>query len=134
MLDKTAAKCVYVGMSTRTVGPLLTTPAAMMRRSVLKQAGIHYQARFSPSKDTTIMLEIIKASKLHTLPDVLVDYRWCADTTSKHQVHKMTATVGALFEYAKENFPETFAMYRVLTRSNFRNRLIVCAKPTLSCA
>jgi len=90
---------------------------AMMRLSVLRQTGICYQERFSPSEDMAIMLDIMKVAKLHNLPEVLVDYRWHADNTSKHQVDKMTAAVGALFEYAKRNFPELFAMHRALTRT-----------------
>lgn len=90
---------------------------AMMRRSLLKQAGIRYQACFSPSEDMAIMLDIMKVAKLHNLPEVLVDYRWHVDNTTKRQADKMTAAVGALLEYAQKNFPELFAMHRSLTRS-----------------
>ena len=99
---------------------------AMMRLSVLRQTGIRYQACFSPSEDMAIMLDVMKVAKLHNLPEVLVDYRWHADNTSKHQADKMTAAVGALFEYAQRNFPETFAKHQALTRTVANVRLFGC--------
>ena len=99
---------------------------AMMRMSVLKSAGIRYQTCFSPSEDMAIMLDVMKVAKLHNLPEGLVDYRWHADNTSKRQVDKMTAAVGALREYAQRNFPETFAKHHALTRTEACVRLFGC--------
>ena len=69
----------------------ITHSAAMIRRSVLIENGLRYEACFSPAEDYGLWCRLLPVTKFHNLPEILFDYRNYAGNTSKKQSERMLA-------------------------------------------
>ena len=97
-------------------------PSCMIRRSVLEEHGIRYEAMFSPSEDHALFCRMIPHTSFANLPDVLFLYRAWEGNTSHTQARKMeSATQGVLARARREN-PELWAMARthIIERRRYR--------------
>lgn len=63
--------------------------ASMIRKSVLTDNNIRYEAEFSPAEDYAMYGRLIGITKFHNLPEPVIRYRDHADNTSHHQKGKM---------------------------------------------
>ncbi len=63
--------------------------AAMVRKSVLLENNIRYEAKFSPAEDYMLWVRLIDKTMFHNLSDVLVYYRDFKGNTSHLQQEKM---------------------------------------------
>ncbi len=79
----------------------LAHSAAMVRKSILDDNNIRYEADFSPSEDYRLWFRLAKLTKFHNIPEVLFIYRWHDNNTSISQANKMmnmTWRIRALFK------------------------------------
>ena len=60
-------------------------PSAMIRKSVLLENNIRYEAEFSPAEDYMLWVRLIGKTKFANIPKVLLKYRDYAGNTSKIQ-------------------------------------------------
>lgn len=70
-------------------GCVVPHSAAMIRASVLREAGIRYEEAYSPAEDWWLWLRLLPLTKFHVIPEPLIDYRLYAGNTSKAQAEKM---------------------------------------------
>lgn len=92
-------------------GCVIPHTGAMLRRSVLQQTGIKYEAAFSPSEDYALWCRLIPHTCFHNLQEEMVCYRQHAGNTSKYragQMNRSTYIVRAMV--ATEN-PMLYQMY-----------------------
>ena len=106
-------------------------PSCMIRRSVLEEHGIRYEAMFSPSEDHALFCRMIPHTSFANLPDVLFQYRAWEGNTSHTQARIMeSATQGVLARVRREN-PELWAMARTHIVERRRYRLF--GVPVITC-
>ncbi|HCU59460.1 MAG TPA: hypothetical protein DIC64_05745, partial [Alphaproteobacteria bacterium] len=64
-------------------------PSSMLRKSVLLQNKIRYEAEFTPAEDYALWCSLIGKTKFANIPEVLQKYRDYPNNTSKNQAQKM---------------------------------------------
>ena len=80
-------------------------PAAMIRKAVLTQHNIRYEDEYSPAEDYCLWLRLMEHTRFHNIQEVLFHYRWHADNTTHHQLHRMSAATHELQLWAHEKHP-----------------------------
>lgn len=91
---------------------LIVHPASMIRKSVLIENNIRYEEEFSPAEDYALWCRLIKFTKFHNLPDILLNYRNHEDNTSHKRakdVENATLAIRAFVE------TDNLALYREFT-------------------
>jgi hypothetical protein len=87
-------------------------PAAMIRKSVLVENNIGYEARFSPAEDYRLWCRLMDFTDFHNLPEVLLDYRWFAQNTSSQQREKISDLDMEIKQEVRERHPCLWEMSR----------------------
>ena len=97
-------------------------PSCMIRRSVLEEHGIRYEAMFSPSEDHALFCRMIPHTSFANLPDVLFLYRAWEGNTSHTQARKMESATQGVLARARRDNPELWAMARthIIERRRYR--------------
>ena len=97
-------------------------PACMIRRSVLEEHGIRYEAMFSPSEDHALFCRMIPYATFANLPDVLFQYRAWEGNTSHTQARIMESATQGVLARARRDNPELWAMARthIVERRRYR--------------
>ncbi len=97
-------------------------PSCMIRRSVLEEHGIRYEAMFSPSEDHALFCRMIPHTAFANLPDVLFLYRAWDGNTSHTQARKMESATQGVLARARRDNPELWAMARthIIERRRYR--------------
>lgn len=101
-------------------GCMVPHSCAMIRRSVLMETGIRYEAVFSPAEDYALWVRLISHTELVNLPDVLLRYRLYSSNTSKTQAARMVAATAAIRAYAQTAYPALFCEYQQLATHDTR--------------
>lgn len=90
-------------------GCVVPHTGSMIRKSVLEQAGLRYEENYSPSEDYALWIRLIKHTRFHNLPEVLVHYRIHADNTSHTRKERMKHQTITLQTLAHELYPQLHA-------------------------
>ena len=100
-------------------------PSAMIRKSVLFENNIRYEAEFSPAEDYTLWVRLIGKTKFANIPEVLQKYRDYANNTSKIQSAKMKVSRKKVHQLAERLHPK-------LMNANYNNQnLCFCGLPII---
>lgn len=91
---------------------VLLHPAAMIRREVLEQHHLRYEAEYSPSEDHRLWLRMMEFSAFYNIPETLFHYRMHSENTTSHQRQQMTKATEMLQCWARIKYPEWYAAYR----------------------
>ena len=95
-------------------------PSAMIRKSVLIENNIRYEAEFSPAEDYRLWTRLIGKTKFANIPEVLQKYRDHENNTSKNQAEKMrecSEKIRKILEKEHQNFFSSDAItekYKIL--------------------
>ena len=79
--------------------------AAMLRKSVLDENAIRYEAAYSPSEDYMLWIRLMGVTLFHNLPDVLVRYRWDGTNTTNRQLGRMRDKTVQIKNVAWRDYP-----------------------------
>ena len=84
-------------------------PATMIRKSVLQNCGVAYEAEFSPAEDYALWSRLMSVTKFANLPDVLFEYRdYCGNTTHS-QKEKMQSAARRVQQSIRQAYPALWA-------------------------
>lgn len=92
-------------------GSVIPHTGAMLRRSLLQQTGVMYEARYSPSEDYALWCRLIPHTRFHNLQEELVCYRVHANNTSKRYAERMERTTFAIRALVATENPTLYQMY-----------------------
>ena len=100
----------------------LSHPSCMLRRSVLEQYHIHYEALFSPAEDYALFARLIPVTEFAILQEPLFRYRAWAGNTSNRQSKKMESAAQGIHVFMRRDNPELWAMARthIIERRRYR--------------
>ena len=98
----------------------LTHSAAMIRKSVLINNNIRYEAEFSPAEDYALVCRLIKYTKFQNLPDLLFRYRKHNTNTSKLKAGEMQESAHRIHAFVKRENPELYNEF--LTKATHTKR------------
>lgn len=101
-------------------------PSAMIRKSVLVNNNIRYEAEFSPAEDHALFASLIGKTKFANIPEVLQLYRDYDNNTSKTQAKKMSAAALKIHNVLTKNYPEL--MKRASEEQSLKLKGITVAK------
>ena len=104
-------------------GPTLWHPASMIRRSVLAEHGIRYEAGYSPVEDYMLWMRLLAHTSFHNLQEVLIDYRWHPGNTSTVRKAQLVASDLRVRAWAKVHYPDLYTEYEFRRTTVFRVRL-----------
>lgn len=102
-------------------GCVVAHSAAMVRASVLRETGICYEEKFSPSEDYALWCRLVSHTQFYNLPDVLFLYRFHASNTSKGQAQKMKHATYAIRAFVEADNPALYREY--LSRAEHVTRI-----------
>ena len=87
-------------------GCAIAHTAAMIRKSVLTNNNIRYEAEFSPSEDYRLWCILIGKTQFHNIQKILMKYRIHDSNTTKTQSDKMSAATKAIHEFVRTEHPD----------------------------
>ena len=79
--------------------------SAMMRKSVLIQNNIRYEAEFTPAEDYALWCRLIGKTKFANIPEVLQKYRMHEGNTSKSMAAKMQSAAQKIYRFVHNEHP-----------------------------
>lgn len=79
-----------------------------IRKSILQENNIRYEANYSPSEDYSLWLRLIGCTRFHNLPDILMHYRVYPANTSHRQKKRMTQQTIELHALAHQLYPDLY--------------------------
>lgn len=95
--------------------------AALIRKSVLQENNIRYEAAYSPAEDYMLWIRLLGKTMFHNLPNVLVQYRDSAENTSHRQEEKMKDRDMMIKSIAHKEYPylneigvKTISLFNIL--------------------
>ena len=80
--------------------------AAMIRKSILTDNNIRYEAEFSPSEDYRLWCMLIGKTQFYNIPKVLMKYRIHDNNTTKTQCDKMNTATDAIHKFVRTEHPD----------------------------
>ena len=93
--------------------------AAMIRKSVLAENHIRYDAHYSPAEDLKLWQSLIDLTEFYNIPEVLLDYRDWAENTTRRQHDKMEKAALELWAENEVRYPELWRKC-ALTKAEYR--------------
>ena len=102
---------------------ILVHPACMLRKTTLNMHGIRYEEFFSPNEDHALFCRMIPHTKFAALPEVLFLYRVWEGNTSHRKARQMEAAKYGIFDFARRENPELWAMSRLHIEEKTRIKL-----------
>ena len=85
-------------------GCVLLHPSSMIRKKVLIENNLKYEADFSPAEDYCLWIRLIQFTKFANMPEVLFKYRLYNDNTSKKQKNKMSVCTFKAYNLIKTEY------------------------------
>lgn len=101
----------------------LCHPAAMIRRKLIEESGVRYEARYTPAEDYALWIRLLPWTSFHILNEILFEYRVHGDNTSLIQSNKMRNAIEDIQMWAEESFPALYNRGTCPTKQIFRVRL-----------
>ena len=99
-------------------------PAAMVRKSVLAQANVRYEAAYTPVEDYMLWMRLIPHTTFHNLREVVLDYRWHDRNTSVLHKHELDAQDLRCKAWAKLHLPELYTECELRRETVLRVRVL----------
>ena len=84
----------------------LLHPASMIRKSVLAENNLRYEADFSPAEDYGLWIRLIKLTKFANIPEILFKYRVHGNNESIKQNTKMLNRTYFINKIIKKELPD----------------------------
>ena len=91
-------------------GCCLAHSSTMIRKKVLRDNNIKYEAVYSPSEDYALWCRLIDKTKFANIPEVLFLYRNHEGNTSHKQSVEMKETAIRIMDFVKRDNPELWAV------------------------
>ena len=101
----------------------LSHPSCMIRKSVLDEYGIRYEALYSPAEDYALFARLMPVTQFAILQEPLFRYRSWAGNTSNKQSKKMEAAAQGIHVFMRHDNPEIWAMAQTYLVERRRYRL-----------
>lgn len=98
-------------------------PSAMIRKAVLTENHLRYEAEFSPAEDYMLWGRLIGKTKFANIPEVLQKYRKSATNTSKLQADKIEVAAQKIRRLLQQEHPD------LARRATDKQILPVCGLP-----
>lgn len=95
-------------------------PGTMLRKSVLTENNIRYEAEYSPSEDYALFCRLIAYTKFYNIPEILFRYRRHSTNTSKLQAEEMAEASHRIHAFVKRENPELYQEF--LTKATHTRR------------
>lgn len=89
----------------------ITHPASMIRKSVLKQHHLRYEAEFTPSEDYRLWCRLIEFTQFHNIPEILFKYRMHSGNTSNTHKKLMEDKTKQLHVWIRGKYPLLYQRY-----------------------
>lgn len=102
----------------------LAHSSCMLRRSVLEEHHIRYEALYSPAEDYALFARLMPVTQFAILQEPLFRYRSWAGNTSNRQSKKMEAAAQGIHVFMRRDNPEIWAMARTHLVERRRYRLL----------
>jgi len=104
-------------------GCALPHTAAMIRRSVLDKASVHYEKEYSPAEDYRLWARLFPLTVFHNMQEALVEYRLYGGNTTSHTLGKMQAAHWKIAMRLRLEQPQYYQAALIKAKSNTRIRL-----------
>jgi glycosyltransferase involved in cell wall biosynthesis len=88
-----------------TTDPSFLHPGSMLRKSVLDEHKIRYEAAYSPAEDNRLFMRMADVTLMKIMPEHLFFYRWHDDNTSVLQQSRMTAVRQEIAFQCQNKYP-----------------------------
>ena len=108
----------------------LSHPSCMIRRSVLDEHGIRYEALFSPAEDYALFARLMPVTQFAILQEPLLRYRAWEGNTSHKKAKAMEAAAMGIHAFMRRDNPELWAMARTYLEK--RRRCFFLGIPVLT--
>ena len=95
----------------------LSHPSCMLRRSVLEEHNIRYEALFSPAEDYALFARLMPVTRFAILQEPLFRYRAWEGNTSHKKAKAMEAAAEGIHVFMRRDNPEIWAMAQSHLRS-----------------
>jgi glycosyltransferase involved in cell wall biosynthesis len=105
--------------------------SSMLRKSVLTDHNIRYEAQFSPAEDYALWCRLIPYTQFHNLDEVLFLYRDHEGNTSHLQHSKMQRATMGIWAFVQAANPVLYHEFLLTAKHTHRIRLFGCI-PLLS--
>lgn len=102
----------------------LSHSSCMLRRSVLEEHHIRYEAQFSPAEDYALFARLMPVTQFAVIQEPLFRYRAWSGNTSNRQARNMEAAALGIHEFMRRDNPELWAMARCYLRECRRYRIL----------
>lgn len=89
----------------------------MIRKSVLVNSGVRYNAEWSPCEDRMLFVDLIPHTCFHNLKDVVLKYVWTGDNTTLRQWQKMYDIPPIIVANARQKFPIYYDEWKWMQRN-----------------
>ena len=89
----------------------ITHPASMIRKSVLEQHHLRYEAEFTPSEDYRLWCRLIEFTQFHNIPEILFKYRMHSGNTSNTHKKHMEDKTKQLHVWIRGKYPLLYQRY-----------------------
>lgn len=109
----------------------LAHSSCMLRRSVLEEHHIRYEALFSPAEDYALFARLMPVTQFAILQEPLFRYRAWAGNTSHRKAKSMEAAAQGIHAFMRRDNPEIWAMARIYLVERRRYRLF--GIPVITC-
>lgn len=87
-------------------------PSSMIRKAVLDNHNLSYEAEFSPSEDYYLWCRLIEFTKFHNIQEVLFKYRDHNNNTSVHQKQQMSDKTQDIHLFVRNKYPALYERYK----------------------
>ena len=88
-------------------------PVCMMRKSVLVEHGVRYEALFSPAEDYALFCRLIGKTEFHNIQKLLLRYRNHSNNTSHLQSQEMSDSTDIIQDFARRENPELWGFAKL---------------------
>lgn len=109
----------------------LAHSSCMLRRSVLEEHHIRYEALFSPAEDYALFARLMPVTQFAILQEPLFRYRAWEGNTSHRKAKSMEAAAQGIHAFMRRDNPEIWAMARIYLVERRRYRLF--GIPVITC-
>lgn len=104
-------------------GCAIVHSSSMIRKSVLDDHNIRYEADFSPAEDYALWCRLIPYTNFHNLDEILFHYRDHTENTSHKQKNKMQQATFAIWAFVKTENPALYNEFLLKAKHTNRIRL-----------
>ena len=95
----------------------------MIRKSVLINSGIRYDAKWSPCEDRKLFVDLIEHTCFHNLQQVVLKYIWTGENTTLRQWQKMYDLPPQIVMNARKKYPLYYEEWKSIHNKEIHNQI-----------